>query len=157
IALAAANIPVAAGQSVVLLDGEFPSNVYAWHELARRGAAAVRTVTRPLGGDWTDPILAAIDPTTAVVALPNCHWTAGLFVDLHQVAAAARRVGAALVIDGSQSVGAYPLDVAAIQPDFLVTVGYKWLLGPYGLGYLYAAPRWRASGVPLEYSWLARA
>src|SRR5262249_4776586 len=60
-------------------------------------------------------------------------------------------------IDGSQSIGAYPLDVASIQPDFLVTVGYKWLLGPYGLAYLYAAPRWRTSGVPLEYSWLARA
>jgi selenocysteine lyase/cysteine desulfurase len=66
-------------------------------------------------------------------------------------------VGAALVIDGSQSVGAYPLDVTSVQPDFLVTVGYKWLLGPYGLAYLYAAPSWRTSGVPLEHSWLTRA
>src|SRR5262249_29440020 len=65
--------------------------------------------------------------------------------------------GAALVIDGSQSVGAYPLDVTSIRPDFLVTVGYKWLLGPYGLGYLYVAPRWRTESVPLEHSWLTRA
>jgi selenocysteine lyase/cysteine desulfurase len=157
IALAAANVPVAPGQSIVLLDGEFPSNFYAWRQSTRRGGAVLRVVARPLAGDWTDPVLEAIDSTTAIVAVPNCHWTDGRFVDLDRVGAAARAVGAALVIDGSQSVGAYPLDVGSIQPDFLVTVGYKWLLGPYGLAYLYVAPRWRASGVPLEHSWLTRA
>jgi selenocysteine lyase/cysteine desulfurase len=157
IALAAANVRVARGQSIVLLDEEFPSNVHAWYELARRGDAVVRTVTRPSRGAWTEPLLEAIDSTTAVVSVPNCHWTDGRFVNLDRVAAAARHAGAALVIDGSQSVGAYPLDVAAIQPDFVVTVGYKWLLGPYGLAYLYAASRWRTSGVPLEHSWLTRA
>ena len=157
IALAAANVPVGRGQSIVLLDGEFPSNVYVWYELARRSDAIVRTIARPADGAWTEPVVKAIDSTTAVVSVPNCHWTDGRLVDLERVAAAARHAGAALVIDGSQSVGAYPLDVAAIQPDFLVTVGYKWLLGPYGLAYLYAAPRWRGSGVPLEHSWLTRA
>ncbi|HJZ75771.1 MAG TPA: aminotransferase class V-fold PLP-dependent enzyme [Vicinamibacterales bacterium] len=157
IAVAAANLPVASGQSIVLLDGEFPSNVYAWHDLARRRAAVVRTVARPSTSAWTDALIDAIDSTTAVVSVPNCHWTDGRLVDLPRVAAAARRAGAALVIDGSQSVGAYSLDVATIEPDFLVTVGYKWLLGPYGLAYLYIAPRWRRSGVPLEHSWLTRA
>jgi selenocysteine lyase/cysteine desulfurase len=59
-------------------------------------------------------------------------------------------------VDASQSAGAYPIDVSEIQPDFLVTVGYKWLLGPYALGYLYVAERWHAQGVPLEESWLHR-
>jgi selenocysteine lyase/cysteine desulfurase len=62
-----------------------------------------------------------------------------------------------LVIDASQSLGACPLDLASVQPDFLVAVGYKWLLGPYGLGYLYVAPKWRESGTPFEQSWLTRA
>jgi selenocysteine lyase/cysteine desulfurase len=66
-------------------------------------------------------------------------------------------VGAKLVIDASQSLGAYPLDVRRIQPDFLVTVGYKWLLGPYNLAYLYAAPAWHAKGKPLEWSWMVKA
>jgi selenocysteine lyase/cysteine desulfurase len=44
-----------------------------------------------------------------------------------------------------------------VQPDFLVAVGYKWLLGPYGLGYLYVAPKWQERGIPLEQSWLTRA
>ena len=112
IAVAAANLPVASGQSIVLLDGEFPSNVYAWHDLARRRAAVVRTVATPSAGAWTDALIDAIDSTTAVVPVPNCHWTDGRLVDLPRVAAAARRAGAALVIDGSQSVGAYSLDVA---------------------------------------------
>jgi selenocysteine lyase/cysteine desulfurase len=62
-----------------------------------------------------------------------------------------------LVVDASQSLGAYPFDVAEVRPDFLVTVGYKWLLGPYGLGYLYVAERWHAKGEPLEEPWLNRA
>ena len=157
IALAAANLELRRGQSIVLLEGEFPSNVYAWQELARRRGAVIRTVRREATGTWTDSVLGAIRSDTAVVSVPNCHWTDGRLVDLARVAPAARSAGAALVVDASQSAGAYPLDVAVIQPDFLVTVGYKWLLGPYGLGYLYAAPRWRTVGAPLEHSWLTRA
>lgn len=157
IALAAANVDVRRGQSIVLLNGEFPSNVYAWRELARRHDASIRMVTRESGETWTDGVLEAIDDNTAVVSVPNCHWTDGSIVDLARVAAEARAVGAALVVDASQSVGAHPLDVSVIRPDFLATVGYKWLLGPYGLGYLYVAPRWRERGIPLEQSWLTRA
>lgn len=157
IAVAAANVAVERGQSIVLLDREFPSNVYAWRELAARRGARIHTVRAEGNGAWTDALLAAIDRDTAVVAVPNCHWTDGRFVDLVQVGCAARAVGAALVVDASQSAGAYPLDVTAVQPDFLVTVGYKWQLGPYGLGYLYVAPRWRERGTPIEQSWLTRA
>ncbi len=60
------------------------------------------------------------------------------------------------MIDASQSLGACPLDLDRVQPDFLVSVGYKWLLGPYGLGYLYVAPKWHENGSPLEQSWLTR-
>ncbi|MBV9880671.1 MAG: aminotransferase class V-fold PLP-dependent enzyme, partial [Gemmatirosa sp.] len=157
IAVAAANVPVARGQSILLLDGEFPSNVHAWRALAERRDARVRTVRRADGETWTDAVLAAIGDDTAVVSVPNCHWTDGALVDLPRIGERARAVGAALVVDGSQSLGAHPFDVAEVQPDFLVTVGYKWLLGPFGLGYLYAAPRWRAQGTPIEYSWLSRA
>jgi len=157
IATAAANVVVRRGQAIVLMDREFPSNVYAWRKLAEQRQANVRTVRREPGETWTQAVIDAIGDEAAVVAVPNCHWTDGTLVDLARVGSAARAAGAALVVDASQSVGAYPLDVAEIQPDFLVTVGYKWLLGPYGLGYLYVAPRWQESGVPLEQSWLTRA
>lgn len=156
IATAAANVEVGRGQAIVLLDEQFPSNVYAWMELARRQGAHVRTVRRDPDGTWTQAVLRAIGDDTAVVAIPNCHWTDGSLIELGAVGEKARAVGAALVVDASQSLGARPLDVAKVQPDFLVSVGYKWLLGPYSLGYLYVAPRRREGGRPLENSWLSR-
>jgi selenocysteine lyase/cysteine desulfurase len=158
LAVAAANIPVRAGQTLLVIDREFPSNVYAWHELARRTGARVHTVTRESGASWTDAILAALrDGDVALVATPACHWTDGTLMDLERVGAAARSVGAALVVDASQAAGAHPIDVGVVQPDFLVSVGYKWLMGPYSLGYLYVAPKWHERGIPIEQSWMSRA
>ena len=157
IAIAAANVKVERGQYIVLLNEQFPSNVYAWKVLAAQQNANIRTVQREPGGTWTDAVLEAIQNDTAVVTVPNCHWTDGSLIDLVEVGAKARSVGAALVVDASQSLGAYPIDIMKVQPDFLVSVGYKWLMGPYGLGYLYVAPVWREKGLPIENSWLSRA
>ena len=157
IATAAANLPLARGQTIVILHQQFPSNVYTWYELAKKTGGEVIVAQREPGMNWTEALLRAIDDRTAIVAVPQCHWTDGSKVDLERVGERVRAVGAGLVIDASQSLGASPLDLERIQPDFLVTVGYKWLLGPYGLGYLYVAPKWRESGVPLEQSWIARA
>jgi selenocysteine lyase/cysteine desulfurase len=157
IAIAAANLPLEKGQTLALLDQEFPSNVYAWRELAERKGGKIIHVQRCGVSGWTEALEEAIDKYTAIVAVPQCHWTDGSRIDLVRVSDRARAVGARLVIDASQSLGAQELDLNRISPDFLVTVGYKWLLGPYGLGYLWAAPRWRTTGIPLEYSWLTRA
>lgn len=157
IAVAAANVRVRRGQSIIVLDEQFPSNVYAWRELAKARDARIRTVRRDPDGTWTDALLGAIGEDTAAVAVPHCHWTDGGLVDLVRVGTRARAVGAALVVDASQSLGALPFDMDAVRPDFLVSVGYKWLLGPYGVSYLYVAPKWRQQGVPLENSWIARA
>jgi selenocysteine lyase/cysteine desulfurase len=157
IAIAAANTPLAAGQNVVVLDRQFPSNVYAWRELAGERGAKLRTARKEPADSWTEAVLDAIDDDTAVVAVPNCHWTDGALVDLGRVGERARAVGSALIVDASQSLGAYPISVEEVQPDFLVSVGYKWQLGPYGLAYLYAAPKWRERSRPLEASWLTRA
>jgi selenocysteine lyase/cysteine desulfurase len=156
VAVAAANLPLEAGERVLVLADQFPSNVYSWHELAARTGAEMVTVARPADGDWSAAILTRLDERVAITALPHCHWTGGGLIDLVTVAARCREVGSALVIDATQSQGALPFDLAAIQPDYLVCAGYKWLLGPYSVGYLYVAPRWQ-DGVPLEHNWIARA
>jgi selenocysteine lyase/cysteine desulfurase len=148
---------VSPAQTIVLLDQEFPSNVYAWRELAHKTGCRIATVRRSGDTSWTEALEGAIDEKTAIVAAPQCHWADGSKVDLERIGKRVREVGAALVVDASQSLGACPLDVARVQPDFMVAVGYKWLLGPYGLGYLYVAPKWRERGMPLEQSWLTRA
>ncbi len=154
-AVAAANLVVNPGQTIVVLADQFPSNVYHWRELARERGARLVTVARPADGDWTAAIMAVIDGATALAALPHCHWTDGGLIDLEVVGAELRRLGAALVVDATQSLGAMPFDVAEIQPNFLVCATYKWLLGPYAMGFLYVAPHHQA-GRPLEYNWIAR-
>jgi selenocysteine lyase/cysteine desulfurase len=156
IAVAANNVKVTRGQSIVIVEHEFPSNVYAWRELAKRQDGRLLTVQRHPESGWTEALLRAINEETAVVSVPQCHWTDGSSIDLIRVGERAREVGAALVIDASQSLGACPLDLDRVRPDFLVSVGYKWLFGPYGLGYLYVGPKWHENGSPLEQSWLTR-
>ena len=155
LALAAGNLPIMQGQRILTLADQFPSNVYIWRDLADRAGATLVTIGRPADDDWTAAVLAELDERTAIAALPHCHWTDGGLVDLRRVGARAREVGAALVVDVTQSVGAYPFSVAEIQPDFLVCATYKWLLGPYSLGFLYAAPG-RREGRPLEMNWITR-
>ncbi len=155
-AVAARNLDAPAGSRILLLDEQFPSNVYAWRELATRTGARVDTVARPADDDWTGAIMAAIGPDVSIAALPNSHWTDGGLIDLERVGAALRGVGAALAVDITQSGGALPIDVKRVRPDFLACATYKWLLGPYSLGFLYIDPK-HHQGEPLEYNWIARA
>ncbi len=151
-AVAARNLGVGPGDRILVLAAEYPSGVYTW----RATGARLVTVDRGAGRSWTEAILDVLDERITVVSVPNVHWTDGAVIDLVAVAARSHAVGARLVIDGSQSVGAMPLDVAALRPDFVVTVGYKWLLGPFGVGYLYVAEEHR-EGEPVEQNWINRA
>jgi selenocysteine lyase/cysteine desulfurase len=149
VATAAANLPLAKGQAVLVLERQFPSDYYAWQVKAAEAGAALKVVPWPADGDWTAAVLEALTPEVAIAAVPPCHWVDGSAIDLVAVGAACRRIGAALSVDATQLVAAAPFDVAAVQPDFLACSGYKWLLCPYTLGFLYVAPH-RQEGRPLE-------
>lgn len=153
--VACRNLKPKPGQEILVMAEQFPSNVYSWQDLARRSGAILKAVQRPADGDWTRAFLDSINASTAVVAFDACHWTDGGKVDLDRVGAKARSVGAAYVLDLSQLVGAVPFDVTTCQPDFAVTVGYKWLLGPYSVAFLYASPKWH-DGEPIEQHWTNR-
>ena len=149
IATAAANLPLERGQAILMLEEEYPSNVYSWRRLAEARVAEVVTVARPGDGDWTAAILAALDERVAIAALAHNHWMDGALIDLERIGAALRAQGAALAVDASQSCGAMPFDVGRIQPDFMVTCGYKWMHCPYTVSFLYVAPH-RQNGLPIE-------
>jgi selenocysteine lyase/cysteine desulfurase len=155
LAVAARNLKARPGERVLVLDQEFPSGYYTWRRFAERSGAELLVVRRERGQTWTDAIVGAIDDRVAVASVPNVHWTNGAYVDLGRVAAALREAGSAFVIDASQSLGAVPLDVAALRPEAVVTVGYKWLLGPFSLGFLYLDPALH-KGEPLEENWIVR-
>jgi len=154
--IAARNLAAPAGSRILLLDEQFPSNVYPWRALAERSGARIETVPRPADDDWTAAVLEAIGPDVAVAALPHNHWTDGGLVDLGRVGAALREAGAAIAVDATQSLGALPLDVRRVRPDFLVAASYKWMMGPYSIGFLYVDPK-HHEGRPLEHNWIARA
>jgi selenocysteine lyase/cysteine desulfurase len=112
-------------------------------------------VSWPEDGDWTSGVLRELKDNVAIAALPNTQWTSGGLLDLARIGEACRRHGTALVLDLTQSLGAYPFDVQAVQPDFAVAATYKWLLGPYSYGVMYVAPKWQ-QGRPLEEGWIQR-
>lgn len=152
---AARNLPVKKNQKILVLAEQFPSNYYPWDRVARESGASLAFVPWPDDGDWTAAVLRELRDGVAIAALPNVQWTSGGLLDLARIGLACRKLGTALVLDLTQSLGAYPFDVRAVQPDFAVAATYKWLLGPYSLGLLYVAPNWR-SGRPLEENWIQR-
>ena len=160
IATAARNLPVKKGQSILVLEEQFPSNYYPWQRRAEETGASLKIVAWPAENDWTAAVLDSLTSDVAIAALPNVQWTSGGRLDLVRIGAACRKLGAALVLDLTQSLGALPFSVGdlqnGVQPDFAVAACYKWLLGPYSVGLLYVAPRWQ-NGMPLEENWIQRA
>jgi selenocysteine lyase/cysteine desulfurase len=154
-AVAARNLGLRAGDRILVLAGEYPSGIYSWRTAARKTGAEIVTVAREPGQTWTEAILGVLDERIRVVSVPQAHTTDGSLVDLEAVADRTHELGARLVVDACQSVGAMPFEVARVRPDFLVTVGYKWLLAPFSLAYLYVAEEHR-DGEPLEENWIVR-
>jgi selenocysteine lyase/cysteine desulfurase len=158
-AIVAHNLRPERGARVVVAAEQFPSNVYAWRRLAAEHQLELHTVAPPTserrGEAWNEALLSAIDERTALVALPQVHWTDGTRFDLEAIGAKARQRGAVFVVDASQSAGALPFDVTRIGADAVLCAGYKWLLGPYGLSYAWLGPRFD-DAAPLEETWIGR-
>ncbi len=152
IATAARNLDLPAGSRILHIADEFPSLTLVFDRLAAERGLALDIVARPAEGDWTAAILAAIarpGPPLALAALTPLHWSDGALIDLDRVVPAVRAAGGAVVIDATQAVGVLDIDVARLRPDFLAFPTYKWVLGPYSLAFLYAAPS-RQQGLAIE-------
>ena len=148
------------GKDIVVVEEQFPSNIYPWMELEKTQGAKIKLIKAPdalegRGKAWNEKVLEAIDSNTGMVALSHVHWADGTLFDLKKIREKTCEVGALLVIDGTQSVGAYPFDVNEIDPDALICAGYKWLLGPYGIGVAYYGPAFD-KGTPFEQNWINR-
>ncbi len=159
-AVLAKNLTVRKGQKIIVAEAQFPSNVYPWMELVKKGAELV-FVQMPeekenRGRRWNERILEAIDEHTALVALGHVHWATGTIFDLEAIAKRVHAFGGLIAVDGTQSVGALPMDVGKLALDALVCGGYKWLMGPYSLGYAWYSEAFN-DFQPLEENWINRA
>jgi len=156
LATAASNLSIADTEQIIVLEEEFPSNFYIWQELSKVSGASLITVPRPTNSSWTEAIICMINQNTKIAVLPHCHWTDGSLIDLELIGKHLRKHDAALVVDATQSLGTMPFDVTRVQPDFLISACYKWLLGPYSTGLLYVSQKYQ-QGTPIEFNWINRA
>ena len=154
------NINATSKSNIVLTDEGFPSNFYSWKKLSEETGAEIRHISAPKseaskGEIWNENILNAIDENTVAVALGNVHWADGTVFDLKKLRAKTTQNDALLIVDGTQSVGAYPFDIQDIKLDALICAGYKWLLGPYVSGVSYFGEKFD-QGSPIEENWINR-
>ncbi len=134
--IAANSLPLRAGDNVLVVDGDYPSNIYAWLNLAPRGIL-VKWVPLQEGGIDLAALEARIDNHTRVVALSSAMFATGFKNDLMQIGAICKQRKLYFVVDGIQTLGAFPLDVQECNIDFLACGSHKWLLSVPGMGFLY--------------------
>lgn len=133
---AANSLPLAPGDNVLVVDGDYPANIYPWLNLAPRGVLT-KFVPSKDGGVDLDLLESRIDRRTRAVALSSAMFATGFKCDLAAVGALCRQRDLFFVVDAIQTLGAFPLDVQACSIDFLACSAYKWLLGVPGIGMLY--------------------
>jgi len=136
IGLVAEGYPWRPGDNLVTLADEFPSNQYPWMNLASRGVETRRVPVEGGRGDL-DRLAGAMDDRTRVLAISWVSYLSGWRYDVDRLAALAHEHGALLALDAIQALGVFELDVSKTPVDFVAAGGYKWMLGPEGVGIFY--------------------
>lgn len=132
--LVAAGLNWDVGDNVVLPAGEFPSNLFPWMMLERKGVEIRQVPLGDAGAVDLNRIDEACDARTRVVTASWIGFASGYRLDPRELAEVAHRHGAYCFLDAIQGMGVFPLDVAASGIDFLAADGHKWMLGPEGAG-----------------------
>ena len=149
-------------KKILILDEEFPNDHYAFQSVAMGLNLVLEVVPKPscdfecAGSLWNQSILDAIDDDTAMIVMPNVHWIYGITFNVKAISERCHSHGALLVIDGTQSVGMMPFDIGEVQADAVICAAYKWMLGPYAIGFGYFGAFFDG-GVPVEETWMNRA
>ena len=155
------NIPAKPNGKVITVQDEFPSGVFAAQAWCKNNQNELifvgpnDTKEPNLGHQWNQNILDQIDEQTSFVIISSIHWANGIKFNLKEIGEKCAGVGAKLIVDGTQSVGSQEMDVVDCKISALITAAYKWLLGPYSLGFMYLDESFY-QGTPLEESWMNR-
>ncbi len=154
--LAAGSLPLKPGDKVILSDREFPANVYPWLRLRERGVEVELVPTT--GPGWPDEARLAErlrDGRVRVLAISLVQFASGYRADLDRLGALCRANGAYLVVDAIQALGHVPLDVRRTPVDILACGGQKWLLSPWGSGFVYIRRELIPTLEPVVCGWMS--
>jgi cysteine desulfurase/selenocysteine lyase len=152
--LIANGLELGPGDQVLVAANDFPSDILPWLMLRDRGVE-VRLVEPKDEVLTADEVEASLGDGTRVLCLTWVHSFSGRVVDLDAVGRLCRRRGVWFVVNGSQAVGAMPIDLGAVPVDALVSVGFKWLCGPYGTGVCWLRPELFDALRPTKLYWLS--
>ncbi len=146
--LVADAIPLERGDRVLICDLEFLEVALPW--VQKRGALGIEIdVVRNRDGQiMVEDIDAAITRKTRALAISSVQWSNGFRCDLDAVSRLCRARGVFLIVDAIQQIGSIPLDVQRTPVDALACGGHKWLMAPFGCGFLYLSPEFRAKVKP---------
>jgi cysteine desulfurase / selenocysteine lyase len=133
------GLPLSRGDEVLLVAGDYPATITPWLPLRRHGVAVrlLEPRARPLTAEELD---AHLRPATRVFCSSWVFSLTGEAIDLESIGRLCRERGVVCAINGSQGVGARPIDVSGLSIDALVSCGYKWLCGPYATGFCWLRP-----------------
>jgi selenocysteine lyase/cysteine desulfurase len=146
------------GQRVVACEGEFPANVTPWQRAAELFELELAWLPVPKAGEldgWLAALDAELAKGAALVAVSAVAFQTGLLLPLASIGRACHARGAQLFVDAIQACGAVPIDVAAMHIDYLACGSHKWLMGPEGVAFLYAAPHRAAELRPHVAGWVS--
>ena len=154
--LAAFSLPLGAGDVVLTPDREFPANVYPWMELARRRGVIYRRVPTCDGAVDEEALRRELeDPAVRAVSVSWVGFASGYTVDLEAIGRACRARGAYFIVDAIQGLGPLTVDVRACHVDILACGAQKWLLSPWGTGFVYVRRELVEQLAPNVVSWMA--
>ena len=140
---------------IVMVEMEFPSIQYFYHEQRRLGARVEVVPTPDHIRIDLDKLLAAIDETTLLVPISQVLFRSSYIVDARAIIERAHRVGAHVILDVFQATGSIPIDVHGLGVDFAVGGVLKWLCGGPGVAYLYVREDLRSRLRPALTGWIA--
>lgn len=143
------------GDEIVTAKTEFPLQYTAWKPMEEREGLKLKIVSPSERFITADDLIGAMTPRTRLVSVSLVRFDDGSLLDAKRVAAACHAQGALLLLDVSQCCGALPIDVTQLGADFLVSAGYKWLLGPFGTGFFWVKREHLSIVRPGPFHWMA--
>jgi selenocysteine lyase/cysteine desulfurase len=124
---------------VILLENEYPSNIYPWRHLEKKGVKLVTTPMESSPEAFLEALERVITKKTRVISLSAVHWCTGMPLPIDQVGRLCKEKGIDFVVDGAQGVGIQPMDTKKANISYMAFSAWKWLLGPLGVGILFIA------------------
>ena len=140
------------GDNVVFAQQEFPSNRVVWESLAQFGVE-IRRVDIYSTKTPEQALIDAMDSNTRLISTSSVHYADGLQMRLQELSQACKKYQTLFCVDAIQSIGVMPFDVQAIDADFVMADGHKWMLGPEGLAVFYCRAELREKLKLSQYGW----